>query len=108
MPPIKLLAFKRKAWKPVVVDGDGPRTSSKFSGTPWLAADEIWPMCSNCGKPMLLCVQLNRGDLPQPLKGEFGSGLLQLFYSRAFCNHIKYTRRVNEMEKSGAYASSDF
>lgn len=76
----KLQPLARPWWKPETADEDGLVTSSKFSGTPWLAADESWPTCPNCGKPQQLFVQLNTQELPAALQGSFGSGLIQLFY----------------------------
>jgi uncharacterized protein YwqG len=73
----KLEHLKRPAWKPVVRDGDGEPTSSKFSGSAWLPPGEAWPTCPNCGEPMQLFVQLNAATLPVTALGE---GLLQLFY----------------------------
>ena len=80
MLPIKLLPFKRQTWKPITMDGDSSPTATKFSGTPWLAVNETWPTCPNCGKPMQLFLQLNLDELPTALQGEYGEGLLQLFY----------------------------
>ena len=76
----KLSPLKRSAWKPIVQEGDGALTASKFAGTPWLNASERWPLCPNCNKPMQFFLQLNLDELPGALKGEFGSGLLQFFY----------------------------
>jgi uncharacterized protein YwqG len=73
-------ANKRLAWKPIVTKGDGELTGSKFSGVPWLAADEAWPACSACKNPLQLFLQLDLADLPAELKSRFGKGLLQLFY----------------------------
>jgi hypothetical protein len=75
-----LVPFKRSAWIPQVADGDGGLTDSKFSGTPWLDKSEEWPRCPNCGKPIQLFLQLNLDRLPEQVRGEYGSGLLQLFY----------------------------
>jgi uncharacterized protein YwqG len=72
--------YKRPAWRPVVRKGDGPSAASKFSGTPWLAADEPWPACGNCHRPLQLFLQLNLDELPKELGKRYGSGLLQLFY----------------------------
>lgn len=72
--------FKRRMWKPVVTDGDGPSDASKFSGVPWLNDGEEWPKCGNCDQYLQLFLQLNLDELPQPLIGEFGDGLIQLFY----------------------------
>ena len=78
--PSALARHKRSAWKPLVVDNDGPLTASKFSGTPWLERADSWPRCLNCGKPMQLFVQLNLDELPEAVQGEFGHGLMQMFY----------------------------
>jgi uncharacterized protein YwqG len=71
---------RRPAWKPVVEDGDGPATVSKFCGTPWIGPDAPWPQCGHCKEPLQLFLQLDLGDLPQELGQPFGTGLLQLFY----------------------------
>ena len=76
----KISQFRRSAWQPVTEDRDGELTASKFSGKPWLSETESWPKCGNCGKEMQLFVQLNLDNLPQELRGEFGGGLLQMFY----------------------------
>lgn len=76
----KLSHLKRKAWKPIVREGDGALTASKFAGKPWLSEGEQWPACCNCGQPMQLCVQLNLQELPNSLNSKFGNGILQLFY----------------------------
>ena len=60
----KLSGLKRKAWLPIVEDGAGAITSSKFSGAPWLSPQEAWPNCSHCGQPMQLFLQLNLAVLP--------------------------------------------
>jgi uncharacterized protein YwqG len=78
--PAVLAEFKRTAWLPRVADEDGVITDSKFAGTPYLLADEEWPACDHCGQPMPLFLQLNLSTLPEAVRGEFGSGLLQLFY----------------------------
>jgi len=75
-----LTKHKRPAWKPVVAEGDGPVTASKFCGTPWIGPDAPWPMCGHCKKPLQLFLQLDLGDLPKELGQRFGTGLLQLFY----------------------------
>jgi uncharacterized protein YwqG len=77
-------SIRRTAWKPVTKLGDGPAKSHKFSGVPWLAADEDWPLCPNCKQPMQLFVQVNLADLPEELGRQFGVGLLQLFYCTNF------------------------
>src|SRR5215216_4315344 len=79
MPPA-ISSYKCRAWKPLVVDNDGPVSASKFSGMPWLKQAEVWPRCQNCDKPMPLFLQLNLDELPEAVRGEFGHGLLQIFY----------------------------
>lgn len=78
--PASLELFKRSAFIPQVSEGDTALTASKFSGKPWLNQNEHWLVCQHCGKPMQLFVQLNLDSLPHSLHGEFGTGLLQLFY----------------------------
>jgi uncharacterized protein YwqG len=75
-----LARHRRSAWKPVVEDGDGPATVSKFCGVPWIGPDAPWPECGHCKKPLQLFLQLDLGDLLEELGGRFGTGLLQLFY----------------------------
>lgn len=76
----KLSHLKRKAWEPIVQEGDGAITASKFAGKPWLNEGEEYPTCPNCSKPMQLFLQLNLDELPKHLKSRFGSGILQFFY----------------------------
>ncbi|MBV9774390.1 MAG: DUF1963 domain-containing protein [Gemmatimonadetes bacterium] len=76
----KLAAVRRRTWIPEVVDGDGGRADSKFSGRPYIPPSEAWPACGNCGKPMQLFVQLNGRDLPAEAGEALGGGLLQFFY----------------------------
>jgi uncharacterized protein YwqG len=76
----KLSGLKRKAWLPIVRKGDGALTASKFSGAPWLGPKEPWPLCSHCGQPMQLFLQLNLAALPGAVGNVFGEGLLQMFY----------------------------
>jgi hypothetical protein len=75
-----LARHRRPAWRPVVEDGDGPAIASKFSGTPWIGPDALWPDCGHCKNPLRLVLQLDLGDLPGELGGRFGTGLIQLFY----------------------------
>lgn len=76
----KLSEYKRTAWVPETIEGDGSPTDTKFAGAPWLHPDEPWPPCGNCGKPMQLFVQINLDDLPHDAHGRYGTGLIQLFY----------------------------
>lgn len=87
--PPQLAPFKRPAWVPVVEEGDGVITDSKFAGTPWLGASEEWPVCPNCGRHIQLFLQLNLAQLPEAARGEYGEGLIQLFYctnAEALCD----------------------
>lgn len=36
---------RRPAWKPVVEDGDGSCTASRFCGTLWIGPDAAWLSC---------------------------------------------------------------
>lgn len=78
--PKEIEPFKRSAWKPIVVEGGGSTLDSKFAGTPFIPADEDYPLCGNCEKPLQLFLQLDLGKLPPALGDEFGRGLLQFFY----------------------------
>ncbi|MDY7007605.1 MAG: DUF1963 domain-containing protein [Cyanobacteriota bacterium] len=78
--PPEIQPYKRQAWKPITIDGDGDLTASKFAGKPWLAKDEQWPKCPHCKNPLQFFLQLNLNTLPEALKNEFGSGILQMFY----------------------------
>jgi Domain of unknown function (DUF1963) len=75
--PLPLKPFQRSAWIPITQEGDGAQDASKFAGTPWLSAAEVWPTCKT---PMQLFVQLNLQTLPPELGDRLGTGLLQLFY----------------------------
>ena len=77
-----LAKHRRPAWKPAVENGDGPQTVSKFSGMPWISAEDDWPGCGRCGQLLQLFLQLNLDELPKELGQPFGTGLLQLFYCR--------------------------
>lgn len=72
--------YRNKMWTPVASKGNADHLASKFSGMPALLKDEEWPCCANCQRPMQLFVQLNSNELPEPVKGVFGEGILQAFY----------------------------
>lgn len=78
--PPSIAHCKRSAWKPLVENRDGTSKDSKFAGIPWLLTTESWPSCQNCNNPMQLFLQLDLGMLPEKIDGEYGNGLLQLFY----------------------------
>jgi predicted DNA-binding WGR domain protein len=73
-------SFKLPAWKPLVREEDSSILSSKFSGLPWLDKNETWPACPCCSQPMQLFLQLNTQELPEPMREEFGTGLIQMFH----------------------------
>jgi uncharacterized protein YwqG len=81
--PTTLAPLKRTAWMPVVTDGDGDLRASKFAGTPWLSQAEEWPRCPNCAQPIQLFLQLDLEQLPEAVRDEYGTGLLQLFYCKS-------------------------
>lgn len=78
--PPALAPFRRPAWLPVVEEGDGGASDSKFAGTPWLGAPEEWPRCPSCDNPIRFFLQLDLARLPEGAAGEYGAGLLQMFY----------------------------
>lgn len=78
--PDALRSSVRTAWLPETAEEDGPRTATKLGGTAWIPAGEPWPTCPNCGEPLQLLLQLNTEELPEPVRDEYGDGLLQLFY----------------------------
>ncbi len=82
-----LAPLRRSAWLPLIADGDCGLRSSKFSGIPWLGADESWPTCPRCAEPLAHFLQLDLANLPPELEGMFGKGLLQMFFcvSRSGC-----------------------
>src|SRR5688572_11141441 len=80
----QLERVRRSCWLPAVGQGDSATTASKFSGIPYLATDEAWPVCPNCHNPIQLFVQLNSNDLPEKAGKPWGEGLLQFFYCTNF------------------------
>ncbi|MGV2828896.1 pentapeptide repeat-containing protein [Myxosarcina sp. GI1(2024)] len=76
----KLNPVKRKAYLPITVREDRGSNASKFAGKPWLNKNESYPVCSCCNNPLCFFLQLNLDEFPKNLNGEFGSGILQLFY----------------------------
>jgi uncharacterized protein YwqG len=71
---------RRPAWRPIVEEGDGSPTDSKFGGMPWSGPHAPWPECRACKVPMALFFQLRLGDLPEGPGKRHGKGLLQFFY----------------------------
>lgn len=78
----KLSIAQKNTWIPIVENGDGDLTASKFSGKAYLKNGEKWPICKCCNKPMQLFVQLKIEDLPTAFKKEYilDKGILQAFY----------------------------
>jgi uncharacterized protein YwqG len=81
---IRITKMRRSAFKPIVEEGDGPTSSSKFSGKAFIPEGEVWPLCPNCKRPMQLFLQLDLGALPKEIDRCFGTGLLQMFYCTSF------------------------
>lgn len=75
----QLAEFRRNAWVPLVEEADGPATSSKFGGLPYLPEGTFWPRCGQCGDWLQLAVQLRSEDLPAELGRPF-DGVLQAFF----------------------------
>lgn len=84
----KFASSLRPAWIPVVKDGDGAITDSKFSGKPVLKQGESWPLCANCNKQMQLFVQLDLSGIPKEA-GVKGEGFLQMFYCTSYKPHCE-------------------
>jgi uncharacterized protein YwqG len=80
----RISKMRHWAFKPLVEEGDGPVTSSKFSGKAHIPEGEDWPSCPNCKRPMQLFLQLDLGSLPKELEGCYGTGLLQMFYCTSY------------------------
>jgi hypothetical protein len=74
------LAQSRAAWRPIVTPGEPGDSVSKFCGAPWLMPDELVPNCTLCGRDLQLLVQLDLGAVPSETVGDFGAGVVQLFY----------------------------
>jgi uncharacterized protein YwqG len=100
---------RRPAWKPILEEGDGLPTESKFFGTPWTGSKAPWPECATCKVPMALVLQLRLGELPEGPRERHGKGLLQFFYCergsdcraklrampfRSFANCVRIVRPV--------------
>ena len=84
--PLIVEPYRRTCWIPQVEDGDGSPLDSKFSGIPYLAPDERWPICRCCSEPMQLFLQLNPCDLPTEATKLWGEGLLQFYYCTGECD----------------------
>lgn len=78
--PQAIIPYSRPAFQPLVEAGDQALIASKYSGQPWLTKGEVYPCCSNCQLPLQLFLQLHLDELPEPLRGSYGEGLVQLFY----------------------------
>jgi len=70
----------RSAYKPIVSPGDASLASSKYFGTPWMAAGENWP--TRDGQPLLFVLQLSANQLPEEAAKLLPKdALIQLFYN---------------------------
>jgi uncharacterized protein YwqG len=74
---VTLEKYKRDAYFPIVEDGDGCLTDSKFGGTPYMRKEDKWPIC-DCGYPTEFGVQINLDNLSFN-KGKYGTGLSQFW-----------------------------
>ncbi|NEN93487.1 MAG: DUF1963 domain-containing protein, partial [Okeania sp. SIO3H1] len=102
--PSEIQPYKRHAWKPITIEGDGDLTASKFAGKPWLGKNEEWPKCPHCQNPLEFFFQLNLNQLTESLQNKFGSGILQMFY----CTYMNvYGDEVCEVDYQGWEAFSD-
>lgn len=78
-----LAKHARRAWKPVCEKQRRwpwrSAPAAHFGGSPMLAADEPWPACAQCDRPMQFFLELPLAELPagHPVRG---AGTLQLFY----------------------------
>ena len=72
--------YGRSTWTPETDFEDSNPRDSKFAGSPWLADGEAHPQCGCCGRPLQLLLQLNLEQVPEALIGQFGDGLIQVFY----------------------------
>lgn len=66
--------LERPALRFVTHPGDGPVTTSKVGGTPFIARGESLPTCPICAEPLAFLVQIDRA-----LAGDGRSGMLQVF-----------------------------
>jgi len=71
---------RRIGWYPITTRRKCTPEDSKFSGIPMLYADEIWPICPGCKRPMHFLLQINQESLPEDASYLFDSGCLQIFY----------------------------
>jgi len=77
----RLHEWRASCWIPVVTEGAGAATSSKFAGIPALKKGEDWPRCGQCKDPMPLFVQLNLEEIPASSKQSKDTrGIIQLFF----------------------------
>lgn len=101
-------------WLPETVDGDGPPRGSRIGGHAFLLAGEAHPACGVCGAPLHLVVQLNSGELPEPMSAWTGPGTFQVFCCLSDCSaeadgrapssRVHLTRRI-DLYAAGELAS---
>jgi uncharacterized protein YwqG len=87
-----LQKYKRDAFIPIVENGDGSLTDSKFGGTPYMREEDKWSICE-CGYPTEFVVQINLDTLPFN-KGEYGTGLFQMWKCPIDCGSSKIVRII--------------
>lgn len=81
----KFRKFARTAWEPVTEACEPDAPGSRYSGLPLLMADEQWPVCGSCNRPLQIFLQLEAESLPEAAQSQIGlnKGILQFFY----CTH---------------------
>lgn len=74
-----LKTLARPTWRLGRELGEGPVGSTRTGGLPDMSADEPWPDCGKCEKPLSFLFQLDMDALPANAPA-LGGGLLRLFY----------------------------
>ncbi|MGE0710057.1 MAG: ankyrin repeat domain-containing protein [Planctomycetota bacterium] len=72
----KLAGLAREAHPLKTSSKPGPPRGSRVGGLPFLPADDPWPVCATCARPLTFFLQLDLDDLPLQFDA---TGLLQLF-----------------------------
>lgn len=75
----------RKAFRPITKAGKSTEVVSRFGGVPLLGAENDWPLCGRCSRPLSLLLQLDLATIPNS-KAPLNSGVLQVFY----CTRMDY------------------
>lgn len=99
-----LQKYKRDTHFPIVENGDGSLTDSKYGGIPYVVQGESWPICNykycKCGYPMEFVVQINLDTLPFN-ETKFGNGILQVWSCPNMSNSVK-ARIIRPIDTAGA------